>query len=481
MEKEIDDLFLNDNDTGYTDKTIQNLENSVHKFESLSSYFNLIKDKISNIDINAELYNVKLERLANEMKDIEDKNTKLENEILYQTSIYETLKDLLIKLEIKEEHFINLETESFTGEGLIKIEEAVEALENFFVTDFTIRVVTEKQQRVNATLIMFYNRFINFISNLLKNDKSTEDFKVHSELYQKLERYKYLYKMSERYDKIYAKLCNLYVDHARIKYERELVLYLKKLYDLNIESTTKSNLEQSVQTVLETYQYILKVENNFLCSMNIKTDLENIFTKENQMIYNFFKDLYNKYNIEIICYLNNNIKDTSKDIELYKKFQDELIILVGKLKKNFLQNEAELKDAEKGVERFEKYVKLSDMEDFNNILLRINISRIKRNLDKADIFNVIAIKRLFDKLQDIYECNCEEYHDAIKESDKKLEKTVIDYVFEDGDEIEQIKKIQTNIKGTKIFVKKIKSQIFDIIKSNLKDDKKKLAKDILLE
>ncbi|EQB60824.1 cytosolic glyceraldehyde-3-phosphate dehydrogenase [Vairimorpha apis BRL 01] len=116
------------------------------KYKKILPYLNLIKDHISSIDVNFDLYHVKLDRLANEINDIEAENTKLENEILYQKQIYSKLKELLINLEIKEDHFINLETESFdTSEGITKIEQSLDVLNSFNIENYTIRVVKEKK------------------------------------------------------------------------------------------------------------------------------------------------------------------------------------------------------------------------------------------------------------------------------------------------------------------------------------------------
>ncbi|KAK6089972.1 hypothetical protein P3W45_001018 [Vairimorpha bombi] len=482
MDQEIDNLFLSDTSTNYTEKSINDLEDSIKNFQTILPYINLIEEKILSIDSNFELYHVKLDRLANEMKDIESQNTKLENEILYQTSIYERLKDLLIKLEIKEEHFIVLETDSLESvEGVTRIEQAVEILNAFNVTDYTIRVVKEKQKRVNDALINFYDRFVRFMNGYLIDERVSGEFKVHNELYRNLEKYKNLYKLSSRFDFIYKKLCSAYVKYAKIRYENELSNYLKKLYDLNTESKNIENLDKTITTVLETYRSLLKVELKFLQKMSISNDLSEIFVNSSHSIIHFLKDLYYIHEIETISYINNNIKEIDEEESVYYKFQEQMVLLVGKLKKNFLQKEAELRDKDQGLDRFKKYRKFSRMDDFNILLFRINLSRINRYDGNKNVFAIINTKRLLENLKLIYNCSLREYDEIVNKTNQDFEKYVIDYIFENGNVMTQIINLKKNLVGSSNFQKNIKFEIFDIIKDNLDDSEIEKIKSKLIE
>ncbi|WUR03106.1 exocyst complex component 1 (EXOC1) [Vairimorpha necatrix] len=481
MEQEIDDLFISDKSVDYTDKSIEDLNKNIENFKTIIPYIDLIKNKISSVDTNFELYNVKLEKLATEMKNIEEENTKLENEIFYQTSIYENLKDLLLKLQLKEEHFITLETETFTNQGLVKIEEAIENLENFSAENYTIRVVKEKKNRINETLEKFYKKFVGYIANLLENEQIGTNFQVHTELYKKLEKYKFLYKMSEKYEKNYTNLCDLYINYSKVRYNAELTEYLKRLLDLNKESKKPENIEQTINTIFETYKLLIHVESNFLKSMSIKRDIKEIFNNSNQKIVNFLKDLYFILPLETVCYTNKNLEENTENEEIfYKNFIEDLkISVLGKLKKQFLQKEAELRDKEKGIARFKNFIKLSKMEDFNNILYRINISRILRLDNESNIWDIIDSKRGLFEIN--YKTNDDIYKEADKEINKRLEKSVIDFVFEHGELKRQINYLKNGIKGSAIFVKNMKEQVYEIIENNLNDKEKEEVKSILLE
>ncbi|EOB14022.1 hypothetical protein NBO_42g0012, partial [Nosema bombycis CQ1] len=216
--------------------------------------------------LDYELYFIKLERLTKEMNQIEKENTKLENEILYQTSIYNRLKDLLIHLEIKETHFISLETDSLkSSEGVSRIEKALYALGNFKEGDYKIRVVKEKKERINESLKGFYKRFIKEINSILTESKINDSLCIHKDLYNKLNFLKDIFLNSKKFKDFHAVLCGLYAKQSSLLYSKEMENHLNKLN--RILNKEKDKIEEVLEGLLESYKNIIKIEKKFMGSM----------------------------------------------------------------------------------------------------------------------------------------------------------------------------------------------------------------------
>lgn len=462
MEQEIDELFKND-DGNFSEKSIDNLDTSISNIKKILPYLNLIKDHISSIDVNFDLYHVKLDRLANEINDIEAENTKLENEILYQKQIYSKLKELLINLEIKEDHFINLETESFdTSEGITKIEQSLDVLNSFNIENYTIRVVKEKKERVVQSIIKFYNRFMILYKLQFK---SFDEFRVHNYVYDKLNKFKKFINLCKSFCeknnlKIFESIFMIYIKFSKNEYENQMKNFLKNLKLANIDLK---------KALLDPYKTIIKIEENFMEKIFLEKKSIEIFQISNELIVKFFEEVFKQKKIEIIIFLNENIK--TKEDNVFGDLQNSLKSLLGKLKKYFLQEEAEYKNKDEGLTRLEKYLKISNISDLNSLLIRINFYRIKNNKDKDNIYEAVNNKRRLFKIKKFCS-NLDEYQNIVKEIDDNFARHVIDFILETDHPVSQTKKLFQFITGQEQFVKNLKEDIYEIIEDNLSDKEK---------
>ncbi|KAF9763416.1 hypothetical protein NGRA_1285 [Nosema granulosis] len=464
MEEEIDSLFLGQDDSEIKESSIKDLEICSDKIASLVPFIDIICGKMGSIKMDYDLYYIKLERLAKEMATIEDANTKLENEILYQTSIYNRLRDLLISLEIKEEHFISLETEALdTPEGLSKIEKALNILCSFDIPDYTIRVVEEKKERIEKALRSFYKRFIHFLGTFFgKKEASSGVLRVHSDLYSRMKAYKDIYAYSRRFPDFYAVLCRVYFKHAQNLYSREIETHLATVHKL-LTNEDKDKVDEKVEECLgglmETYKSIEDCESKFLKDMNIDLDSSEVFSSSNKIILDFIEDVFYISPLSTIIFLEHNE-------------HEELKI---KLKKKFISREMEVKDPKEGLKRFKEIIKKSKIDDLNSVLYGLNKERILRR--NKDTFELLESKMLLDDLiyADMNENLRNEHFQCINDLHESIKKSLIGYVFEEGDaEVEgRLKEIGRKVKGGKL-----QKEVYEILSETV-DDKEALKKIIL--
>lgn len=469
MEEEIDALFLGKNDSDIQESSIKDLETCSATLGDLDPYIDIIKGKMGSIKMDYDLYYIKLERLAKEMETIEQENTKLENEILYQTSIYNRLRDLLINLEIKEEHFISLETDPLdSSEGVTRIEKALKVLSGFDIQEYTIRVVEEKKERITTALRLFYKRFIKFLSNFFVTTTESRELNIHNELYRRMKVYKDIYAYSKQFSDFYAVLCRVYLKHAQKLYDREMEHHLSVVHKLLANS--KEKVEECISDLLQTYQSLIKCEINFLKSMSIDSDATDIFSNTNQIISDFIQDVYYISPLPTINYLDTHW--VSSDLKVYCDLQENLKVIVGTLKKKFLNKEMEVKDKEESLRRFKEILRISKLKDLNSILFNFHKERILRGRD--GILEEIEAKRLLEELILLYDEDEGENVECINEA---IKKKLIEFVYEEGDSkvFERLKKLLNEMKGGENFKNQMHKEMYDILKETV-DDKETLRK-----
>lgn len=477
MEQEIDELFLDANIQRINQHKIRNLEECMENLPRMYPYLKQIKAKCQEIHSSLELYTVKLECLAGEMRDIEEENTRLENEVLYQTDIYEHLKDLLVSIEIKEDHFVALESESFESvEGLCNIEKALDVLNNFHVDSYDIRIVRERRERINNALRGFYKRFVTHMSKFLVRSDSTGELKVHKGLYGVIKRFKKIFKAARRYDDYYKVICSIYIAHSEKLYEREFDLHLKTILRLLRDSVTARKVNTSLNVLFESYRSIISCENRFLESMEIVEGLDEIFKHVSLLISEFVEDVYELADVETLTSLSGSWRDVNEKESVYYNFQEDLKKMYGKLEMRYLDKERVKEGSEDGVRRLEELLVRSGNKDFNRHVVEINLDRIMKQPGDNSLKSVVHRWRLIHRVSKVYDEHMDEIDRADEELEARFERSCSDFILEDESKVmERLERVLSYIEGERSFRAKVIGKIRSSVLENIEDNKEEAS------
>lgn len=483
MDKEIDELFLDSEARVIDQNKIRNLEECMKSLPRIHPNLRQVQSKCREIHSSLELYTIKLESLANELKEIEAENVKLENEVLYQTDIYNHLKDLLVSIEIKEDHFVALESESFESvEGLCKIEKALDILNSFDVEEYDIRIVREKRERVNNALRAFYKRFVTHMGKFLIRSDSTGELKVHKGLYGVIKRFKAIFNHSRRYKDYHAVICSIYIAHSKRLYEREFDFHLKTVLRLLKGSPTRENIDTSLSVLFESYRSIIRCEDRFLESMEIEEGLDTMFSNVKLLISDFIEDVYDLADVETLGSLKKSWKDIDPREEgVYHDFQESIKKLWGELETGYLDRERSRMGEEEGVERLEGLLKRSDDEDLSRELVLINIGRITKGPEDSDLKDTIRRWRLIHRIGIIHAREMEEISRAEEDAEMAFEKRCTGFVLGDDEAatMGNLKRLLSLVGGDRSFKDKAIRKTREIVLENIEEDQREEASSLL--
>ncbi|KMV65803.1 hypothetical protein M970_070740 [Encephalitozoon cuniculi EcunIII-L] len=476
MEKEIDDLFLKARGEKVDQDKINNLARCMSEIPKIHPNLSQVRTKCKEIGLSLELYTIKLESLAKEMKGIEEENTKLENEIRYQTSIYEHLKELLISVEIKEDHFIALESESFDSiDGLCKIEKALEVLDNFSVDEYDIRIVREKKERINDALREFYRRFITYMGSFMVRSESTGELKVHKGLYGVIKRFKKIFQHSKRYRDYYVVMCSIYMARSKKLYEREFGFHLSTVLRILKEGVTQEKVDKIFETLFESYRSIIRCEARFLKNMEIEGTCKEIFRNTGLLIVEFVEDVYDAADIETLDGLGKSWKDVGDDEEAYGLFQKELRSAYERLESEYLNKK--MGKGENGVWRLEEILSRSSNPELKRRAVVMGVQRVMENTGKRDLREIIRRWRLLDHAGRVCDEKVEELEDAEKRTESEFEKSCIDAILGDGRAVENVGKVLSLIDGEEGFRAKVIRKIREMVSNDVEEgDAEKIDK-----
>ncbi|AFM98603.1 hypothetical protein EHEL_070760 [Encephalitozoon hellem ATCC 50504] len=468
MEKEIDDLFLSADDEKVDQNKINTLERCMEEIPKIYPNLEQVWTKCKEIDLSLSLYTIKLESLAKEMKDIEKENTKLENEIRYQTSIYEHLKELLINVEIKEDHFIALESESFDSiDGVCKIEKALEVLGSFSVDEYDIRIVREKKERINDALRGFYKRFITYMGSFMVGSESSGELKVHKGLYGAIKRFKKIIQHAKRYRDYYVVICSIYVARSKKLYEREFGFHLKTVLRLLKESVTQDKVDSVFGSLFESYRSIVKCEDRFLKSMEIEGTCQEIFRNIGLLITEFVEDVYDIADVETLNGLGKSWKEAGPDEDVYGTFQKDLRDVYERLEGDYLKKKMGRK--ENGVGKLEEVLSKSSNEELKRRAVILGAQRIMEEEDREDLKRIIGRWRQLDRMQKMCSEKVCEVEDAEKRVGSEFEKSCIDAILGNGNVVENVRGVLSLVEGEEDFKDKVIKKIREMISNNVEE------------
>ncbi|EOB14023.1 hypothetical protein NBO_42g0013 [Nosema bombycis CQ1] len=157
--------------------------------------------------------------------------------------------------------------------------------------------------------------------------------------------------------------------------------------------------------------------------------------------------------------------DQSDDLNLFNLLKEDLKVLLGGLKKKFIQKELEIKDKEEGIKRFKEILKESKLKDINGILYNLNRARIVES--NGGLIDLFDNRNLISNLFLIYnhENRKNEFEKDLKEINEKIKKKVIEEAYKNENWKENLKKIIKEIEN-----KGEGEEIYEILKGIEKDE-----------
>ncbi|KAM0676974.1 Exocyst complex component 1 [Binucleata daphniae] len=458
--QEIDKIFLYGQKETKPD-TIQTIKEYISNASNYTEEFkNLYSESNEHLKI-FYFYQLKLENLSKEMQQIEQKNDYIELQIKNKKMLYNELKNLLVSIEIKPEHFTTLENQKF--DDLTTINISLNVLKSFY-GDYDILVVNEVKEKVKNTLKTFTNNFIFFFQKKLNmfSTESKGELKIHTKIYEEIKKYEFVFDYCKESDtEAFVVLSRKYLYSVKFLYEKEFNVHLSYLIKAlkGYKEKLKIKLEDVISVLFESFFVVLRCENNFIKSMFYDTDefannfIKSMFTdvllQMNDFLINCSK-INNVYTINAIN-KSKNIKNDLQDynIEIINEFKQNIIELIDDFKTSCIRDHhtnLRLENRKKVFMSIIQDVKNNSYTKMNDELIDFFIIELKKMHKK----NKGPIEFCFYRLELINDMIHVQNHnkkDALvdykKQLEKSYEKELIGYVF--GSEERKLKMRVENV------------------------------------
>ncbi|KAM0675280.1 Exocyst complex component 1 [Gurleya vavrai] len=496
--QEIDKLFLNGeckNDENIIETISQYLENA-------KSYNNQLQSLDRESDDHLKLfqfYHLKLNSLSQELEEIEKKNDDIKTELRNKKNVYEELKSLLASIEIKEEHFSILDNPNFDNLGSIQISLGVL---NSFYSDYDIRVVNERKERVRNTLKSFISSFFTYFQRVL-NSFSTEskgELRIHSRIYDEIKKFDFIIDYCKENDKDgFIVLSRKYLSCVKFIYENEFEIHLRFVTKAlrGFKKTLKAKMEELIAIVLESFFVVVKCENNFVRNVFYDEDdyandfLKNMFREVVSIISDFLKDC-SKINL-LFCinaaYKSSNIKSDFEDfnLDLINNVREDIKILMNDFKNEYFKYcryKMKTESKRKTFRNIMEDIKNNSNEEMNGDCIKFMINELN-NLGRKDkgqiefcFYKMILLDEIIRLDKNFHK---EELLNVRNDLEKIYEKELIGYVFSGIEKgiklrIENVLELLKEIsKENELFKKNMTEFTREIILNNVEDKNKDLA------
>ncbi|KAH9411141.1 exocyst complex component Sec3 [Ordospora pajunii] len=479
MESEIDELFLDSKNDAIDRNKIINLDACMNEMPGVYPNLRHIDAKCKEIYSSLELYTIKLESLSNELREVEDENMKLENEILYQTQIYEHLKELLYNVEIKEEHFIALEVESFDSiDGICKMERALDVLNGLDAEKYSIRIVREKKERINDALRKFYKRFIAYMGKFMAGNEHAHQLKVHKGLYGLLKRFRKIIEYSRKQKDYYAVVCSMYMAHSRKLYEREVDAHMKTMLRLIRDKPSQEKVNDALQTFSDSYRSIVQCEMRFLESMGLEGDASAIFNGVWMIVKEFVENVYELLGIETLNGLGLCWREVDEAKEsVYFCFQKELRKMYARLEEEYLCKEVQRGDLR--VEKLERILRGSSNAELRVKAAVLGMGRILQKGSSKGLDEAIRKWKVVTRVQTACGVDVSEIGEAEKKAKAEFERHCMDFILGEGNAVSNAKKVVAAAGEDEVFKSKMVKMMLEMMSSRNAEDGLRESKDVI--
>lgn len=267
IEKEFENEFISEDE-------IKRIKTNIKIISSIIPNCRTIKQENEKLLETFLLYDLKLQRLKNSLDQIETDNKRIQRILSNKTKLFEELRMLLIKSEIKDEYFDSLESLTFTSDSdLVKIQEALDVFMDYKKLKYDLRIVYQRQEAIDNSIKRFLGRFKFYYKDMLGDIRPDTSGKlgIHSFLYQKVGKFDFIFKFcAQNADDILQTLNSIYLNAASKIYTEEFEKNFSILGKVLHDKTLVNGIE-SIKIVFKCIFMILKCELNFCMETFIPT------------------------------------------------------------------------------------------------------------------------------------------------------------------------------------------------------------------
>ncbi|ORD99322.1 hypothetical protein A0H76_1044 [Hepatospora eriocheir] len=450
MEKEIDNLFLNETILTPEEEKIENLANCITRMKEITPVLKLIQEDLKLVESKYKVYDIQLESLATDLDTIQKQNDELEEKMERDQDIYDKLSNLVAALNIDDSHIQVLENGKFERtQDLIEMESALNILSGFKIDKFFIRLVKNMKDKIYNVQKDFYKRFVVFLNKVLVKSESQGQLRVHKELYASMRQYRFIFRYSKNTDKYFDSIYTAYTAHSREVYEKEFKNHLNSILNL-IDDTGK--LSSAIEIVIKSYESLILVETNFLKNFTlvgreIKIGSKQIFSGINEILLDFIDKMFKKSKLITILAISYYVTESVVDKPLlYQTFINELRQKHDVLQELYIKQEG---DKITDIFNSDNKAKLSalnhlfiqkDVFALQKKILSILIKKIEDNLSKMELKILIRVNQTIKSLK--LNIDLKEYiSETISDIDNELKNSATQFILQEENTEEQIKKV----------------------------------------
>lgn len=465
--QEIDKIFLHKNYDAQDcfDETLQYKKEQIDESSDYST-IKTVKEYINNakkysgdfMDLHEQaneklkvfrFYSLKLNKLSSEIEEIEQKNDFIELQIKNKALLFEELKNLLVSIEIKPEHFTNLNSFGDSNSDLSTVNISLNVLKSFY-SDFDILIIKDLKDKISKVLKTFIKNFLVYFQKNLNNfeSESKGELKIHTKLYEEMKKYEFVFDYCKENDnESFTILTRKYLTTVKNLYEKEFEVHLnyllKAIKNYKNKANLKTKLEKIISVLFESFFVILRCENNFVKNLFFDSEnfvnefLKNVFFNVFEFLFTFIFDCFKISNLFTInaLFKSKSVKSDFEDfnISIINDFKSEIIKIIDNYK-NLLFKEysviLKLESNKKSFKRIVDDIKNNAYIEMNNEVIEFFIVELKKKKEKGKIESCLFKLELVCEILDINNHSkrneLESYKNIIE---KDLEKEVIGYVF----------------------------------------------------
>lgn len=457
--KDIEDKFNKDI---IRKEKIEALKNNADIVKKMIPICKSLKSEMCKAQSYYSVYDLKLGRLSESLGEIKAKNERLKIAINNKIKIFETLRDIVVDSELKDEHFEILESSSLkTTEGLVRIEQAFAIFEEYQQNDLDIRILKERKLELNKRLNRFFEKFSLFFDDLLKSidSRSQGQLKVHSYIYEEVLKFSFIFKFAfNRQKEAFSKICDIYLKRVKAIYDAEIQKHLKIISKVATKKEI-NDISDVMNIFMESLFMIIKCEVHFcktnLFSGNDVTEfVAGIFRGVFDAIHGTFYEIFKIKSLVLICALNKDFhfKYQNEEKKIWMTLQKKIKQNKEIMKSEFLKrqkNKLESNIKSKTLNQFLEYIKICNDLNITEKLVEMIKTDIL-NDEKEDLEYLIYSLKLLYQLNDHLSSKEElsstvnEINVAICKKLKELEKMSISYILE-GDSSKIVKRARNVI------------------------------------
>lgn len=482
--QEIDHLFLSTQE----DAELDILDMIKRHVDSLNDYIKLLHSFESEINNHKEIYEyyrLKLQTLANELQEIEERSVSIQTQVINKKRMYEEIKQLLVVIEIKPEYFHRIKNPNF--EDLTGLKVALNVLKSFNCK-YNIKAVNEKKERINNALKEFIDEFIIYFQKRLNmhETESRGELKIHQHVYDEVRKYEFVFEYAKEHDKDnFVKLSRKYITASKTLYEKEFEQHLKIIRKSLKEYKDKlsDKMDEALGVIIESFYLIVACESNFIAktfdeNTNFVNEYStNIFNNVVEIILDFLRDLYRINNISSINALFNAQKihpnQETASLDIIIKFKEKIADFLSDFKKDYIRLQKQNWKTESKRKFYKNLVceiKKNSYSEINKELCDIFLDRINdlQQEKKGKIEFIIYKLNFIKEIENLHIKENKNKIDQLRSKEMEdLEKEVIVYIFggEKNKTNERIKNVRNLIKNMIKDDQKYNSEIRQTIKN----------------